>query len=188
MSQMDRYEWMETPYVGAAHGLLGIFFAILQFTERVRPGGDIHAEVVAGLDWILDLEENGGWPSVVGELECLVHWWILDLEGNGGWPSVVGELECLVHWCHGSAGAALVFIKAYSVLGDRKYLLAAERAAQAVWEKGLLKRGPGLCHGTSGSGYALLALFRVTCDAKWYARACHLADWLMNSDEAASVS
>ena len=58
MSRMDRYEWMENTYGGAAHGRLGTFFAILQFTERVQPGSDIHVEVAAGLDWILDLEEN----------------------------------------------------------------------------------------------------------------------------------
>ena len=43
-------------------------------------------------------------------------------------------------------------------------LQAAERAGDVVWSSGLLKKGPGLCHGVSGNGYALLALYRCTGD------------------------
>ncbi len=34
-------------------------------------------------------------------------------------------------------------------------------AAQAVWERGLLCKGLGLCHGVSGNAYALLAAGRA---------------------------
>jgi hypothetical protein len=42
------------------------------------------------------------------------------------------------------------------------FLAAARRAGEVVWERGLLKKGPGLCHGVAGNGYALLALYKAT--------------------------
>lgn len=44
---------------------------------------------------------------------------------------------------------------------DPSYLAVAERAAQLVWERGLLRKGWGLCHGISGNAYALLYLWRM---------------------------
>jgi hypothetical protein len=48
------------------------------------------------------------------------------------------------------------------VLGDQAYLSAAERAGELVWQRGLLKKGPGLCHGVSGNAYALARLYKTT--------------------------
>jgi hypothetical protein len=42
------------------------------------------------------------------------------------------------------------------------FLAAARRAGEVVWARGLLKKGPGLCHGVAGNGYALLALYKAT--------------------------
>lgn len=33
-----------------------------------------------------------------------------------------------------------------------------------IWHRGLLRKGPGLCHGVSGNGYAFLLLYRLTHD------------------------
>ena len=44
-------------------------------------------------------------------------------------------------------------------------------AGNAVWKAGPLGKGYGLCHGTAGNGYALLALLRRTGDPVWLARA-----------------
>lgn len=55
--------------------------------------------------------------------------------------------------------------------GDVRYSQAARRAGEAVWEKGLLTKGAGLCHGISGNAYAFLALYRATCDPTWLNRA-----------------
>ncbi|CAM9854296.1 unnamed protein product [Chrysoparadoxa australica] len=41
------------------------------------------------------------------------------------------------------------------------YAKLAEAAGEAVWKFGLLKKGPGLCHGVSGNAYALLFLYKV---------------------------
>ena len=43
-----------------------------------------------------------------------------------------------------------------------KYLMAAKKAGEVTWQRGLLKKGPGLCHGVSGNGYAFLHLYQVS--------------------------
>ena len=45
---------------------------------------------------------------------------------------------------------------------DRKYLRAARDFADVVWDRGLLRKGYGLCHGVAGNGYALLAMYQAT--------------------------
>jgi hypothetical protein len=44
-------------------------------------------------------------------------------------------------------------------------------AGETVWRAGPLTKGPGLCHGTAGNGYALLKLHRRSGDARWLERA-----------------
>jgi hypothetical protein len=40
-----------------------------------------------------------------------------------------------------------------------------------VWEAGPIRAAPGLCHGTAGNAYALLALWKRTGDEEWLQRA-----------------
>jgi hypothetical protein len=42
---------------------------------------------------------------------------------------------------------------------------------ELTWHAGPLAKGPGLCHGTAGNGYALLKLFERTGDELWLERA-----------------
>jgi hypothetical protein len=42
---------------------------------------------------------------------------------------------------------------------------------ELTWQAGPLKKGVGLCHGTAGNAYALLALHERTGDERWLARA-----------------
>lgn len=67
-----------------------------------------------------------------------------------------------MHWCHGAPGAVQALCKAYERTGDRTLLDAAAAASDVVWQRGLLRKGPGLCHGLAGNGYAFLALHRAT--------------------------
>ena len=56
----------------------------------------------------------------------------------------------------------------------RELELARDRivaAAELTWQAGPLAKGPGLCHGTAGNGYALLAMHARTGDAKWALKA-----------------
>ncbi len=53
------------------------------------------------------------------------------------------------------------------ITGDRGYLSRAKRGAEAIWERGLLTKGCGLCHGSAGSGYALLSVYQHTGELKY---------------------
>lgn len=58
---------------------------------------------------------------------------------------------------------------------------ALYRGGMLVYERGLLRKGVGLCHGIAGSVYALLAVAEALDDhaktehGEWFLRAAHLA-------------
>jgi hypothetical protein len=54
---------------------------------------------------------------------------------------------------------------------DRKYLEAAKRCADVIWSRGILKKGYGLCHGTSGNGYCFLAMHKLMGEKLYLHRA-----------------
>jgi len=54
---------------------------------------------------------------------------------------------------------------------NHKYLDGCRALAETVWEKGLLKKGPGICHGVAGSGYVFLLMYRLTGEEKYLYRA-----------------
>jgi hypothetical protein len=73
-----------------------------------------------------------------------------------------------VQWCHGAPGIV-------STLGD---LLPADLlvgGAELTWSAGPLVKGPNLCHGTAGNGYAFLRAHRVTGEDVWLERARRFA-------------
>ncbi len=76
---------------------------------------------------------------------------------------------CL-QWCTGAPG---VVAGAWEYL-DEDLLLGA---AELVWRAGAHgdEKGHGLCHGTSGNGFALLKAFARTGDEWWLARARRFA-------------
>ncbi len=80
------------------------------------------------------------------------------------------EEDQLVHWCHGAAGVVYLFARAYIVFGGDKYLAAAVKCGECVWRKGLLKKGPGICHGISGGGYVFLTLYRSAMHVPVYVK------------------
>jgi hypothetical protein len=67
-------------------------------------------------------------------------------------------------WCHGAPG----------IVATLAHLLDEELAVaggELTWRAGPPRKGAGLCHGTAGNGYALLALLERTGDERWLARA-----------------
>lgn len=87
----------------------------------------------------------------------------------------------LIHWCHGASGAIYFFLRAYQIFNDKKYLDACKKSADLIWEKGLLRKGPGICHGITGNGYAFLMLFKITQDQRYLYRAIKFAEFLRKS-------
>ena len=71
--------------------------------------------------------------------------------------------------------------RAYKVMGDPKYLQSALKCGENVWQLGLLRKGPGICHGVAGSGYVFLLLHGLTRDRKYLYRAQKFADFIQVS-------
>ncbi|KAL8585895.1 hypothetical protein ACOMHN_019310 [Nucella lapillus] len=148
------YHWYEQCYLGAAHGMAGIFYTLLLIKDtHVSP--QIQQMVRPCLDYLLKFQQpSGNFPAVLAEPK-----------------------DHLVHWCHGAPGLASLWALAYQVYKDSRYLQAAERCGEVTWQRGLLMKGYGLCHGTAGNAYAFLALFRLTQDQRHLYRACKFAEW-----------
>ena len=68
-------------------------------------------------------------------------------------------------------GVAYLFAKAYLIDNRPQYLDTCIRSGELVWQKGLLKKGPGICHGVAGSAYVFLMLYRLTGNSKYIYRA-----------------
>ncbi|XP_018587881.1 glutathione S-transferase LANCL1 [Scleropages formosus] len=151
------YEWHQEYYVGVAHGLAGIYYFLMQ------PGFGV------GEDRLLRLVK----PSV----DYLCH---LKFP-SGNYPACIGDAhDLLVHWCHGAPGVIYMLLQAYKVFGVAQYLVDALQCGEVIWQRGLLKKGYGLCHGAAGNGYAFLALYKLTHDPKHLYRACVFAEWCMD--------
>jgi hypothetical protein len=59
-------------------------------------------------------------------------------------------------------------------------LKSCVKSAELVWNRGLLRKGPGLCHGIAGNGYVHLLMYRLTSDIKYLYRAIKFAEFLLD--------
>nr|XP_060626133.1 lanC-like protein 3 isoform X2 [Anolis sagrei ordinatus] len=143
------YSYYGTEYLGAAHGLSSILQMLLSYYEYL-PSADQEL-VWQSVDFLMDQEQNCNWPPELGGM-------------------IERENE-LVHWCHGAPGIAYMFAKAYLVSKKPQYLDSCIRCGELTWQKGLLKKGPGICHGVAGSAYVFLLLYRLTGNSKYIYRA-----------------
>ncbi|XP_056157211.1 glutathione S-transferase LANCL1 isoform X2 [Lampris incognitus] len=87
------YEWHQEQYVGAAHGLSGIYYYLMQ------PGF-----LAAGAERVPSLVK----PSVDYVCRLRLH--------SGNYPPCIGDdRDLLVHWCHGAPGVIYMLLQAYKV-------------------------------------------------------------------------
>jgi hypothetical protein len=135
-----------TRYLGPAHGAVGNVLALLQG----EPTEEVRA-IAETLERTAVVEGGlANWPPIEG----------LDLVGRNG--------EIRVQWCHGAPG---IVVAAAPYLPEELLLAGAE----LTWRAGPHGKGPGLCHGTAGNGYALLKAFERTGDERWLDRARRFA-------------
>ena len=123
-------------YSGAGHGLSSILQMLLSFPEHFSKRKDVESLIHQAVDYVLACEcSNGNYPPVPRE--------------------VSHQEDELVHWCHGAPGVVYLLAKAYLTWKDDKYLQAMRRCADLTWQKGLLRKGPGICHGVAGNASLL---------------------------------
>ncbi|XP_023494838.1 lanC-like protein 2 isoform X6 [Equus asinus] len=150
------YQWHRKQYVGAAHGMAGIYYMLMQPAAKVDQ--EILTEMVKpSIDYMRHKRfRSGNYPS-----------------------SLSNETDRLVHWCHGAPGVIHMLMQAYKVFKEEKYLKDAMECSDVIWQRGLLRKGYGICHGTSGNGYSFLSLYHLTQDRKYLYRACKFAEWCL---------
>jgi hypothetical protein len=92
-------------------------------------------------------------------------------DGFAQWPPSLEPSRSGIRtqWCHGAPGivASLAPIAPH----DEQFTELLLAGGELVWRAGPLVKGPGLCHGTAGNGYAFLKLFERTGDELWLDRA-----------------
>ncbi|XP_069067603.1 lanC-like protein 2 isoform X1 [Pleurodeles waltl] len=151
------FQWHNKQYVGAAHGLAGIYYMLMQ------PLSNLDQETLVEL--------------VKPSIDYLRH----KKFRSGNYPSSLSnESDRLVHWCHGAPGVIHVLLQAYKIFKEEKYLKDAIECSDIIWQRGLLRKGYGICHGTAGNGYAFLSLYHLTQDKKYLYRACKFAEWCLD--------
>ncbi|GLV43553.1 uncharacterized protein CBL_04095 [Carabus blaptoides fortunei] len=161
------YQYYTTEYFGAAHGLCSILQMLMCVPGYLDAYPGETKDIKASVDYLLALQtEHGNFPCASDEINVTAR----------------SEEHELVHWCHGAPGTVYLMARAYIVFGDEKYLQSCEKCAELVWIKGLLRKGPGICHGVAGNGYVFLLLYRLTNDLKYIHRAMAFAQFL-DADE-----
>ncbi|GJQ76591.1 putative lanthionine synthetase C-like protein [Trypoxylus dichotomus] len=128
------YAYYNVEYLGAGHGLCSILQYIMSVPGYLSNNPTDAKDIKASVDYLLSLQdEEGNFPTAMDELGQATN--------------------NLIHWCHGATGVAYLLAKAYLIWKEEKYLEAVKKAGELIWNKGLLKKGPGLCHGIAGNGY-----------------------------------
>ncbi|XP_073828770.1 lanC-like protein 3 homolog [Musca autumnalis] len=162
------YQYHGTEYLGAAHGLCSILHMLLDSpwfnSDPISAPSAELRDIKKSIDFYLMLQdEEGNFPVALEDLRS-------------------GREKRLVHWCHGAPGAVYLFAKAYLIFKEEKYLQSLKKAADLVWKKGFLRKGPGICHGVAGNGYVFLLLYRLTNDPKYFYRAIKFMELLSNAE------
>ncbi len=159
-----------TFYYGAAHGLFGILYVLMKAIEVTGAitDPDLLEMIKKTCEQIVKAQfPTGNFPPSFGE----------------------GSKDKLVHFCHGAPGAIPMLLQAHKMFGDEAFLTAALNAGEAVWNRGILLKGNGLCHGIAGNAYMLHALYAYTNDVRWKYR-CHMfadASWNESVQKAVKV-
>ncbi|KAK1756435.1 hypothetical protein QBC47DRAFT_186200 [Echria macrotheca] len=125
------WKWHGRRYIGAVHGDIGIV------TQLVLTTPALAAEVEPHLVRLLDMQlADGNWPSHEGS-------------GNTG--------KHLVQFCHGAPGfvVSLLSLRPHFPALQERIDEAIRKARECIWNEGLLKKEPNLCHGIFGNALTL---------------------------------
>jgi Lanthionine synthetase C-like protein len=145
--------------LGTAHGLVGN-------VQALRPSLDDERRA--------DLERDVN--ALLTELAVV--------EGDrANWPTTLlpehGDDELRLQWCWGAPGIV-------AAAGEYLETELLEAGARLTWDAGAAteEKGFGICHGTAGNGYALLAAFERTGNEEWLSRARRFAVHALHQAES----
>ncbi|KAI9218534.1 hypothetical protein BC828DRAFT_407497 [Blastocladiella britannica] len=162
-------------YLGAAHGMAGILTTLMGLPATViAPYRD---EIRAAIEFMASLD---GFPVKMNVLQGG------DIELVYGTRGPADE-EVVVQWCHGVVGLGLMWLAAWRAFGTERSMAAAAAGhengclaratacGELAWQRGIVRKHVGLCHGVAGNAYLFLGLWSATGNAVWYQRACAFA-------------
>jgi len=148
------WTWHGKVYYGGAHGTSGILLALKRL------------QVFSSDSFLQDLVYYASLPS-------------------GNFKSSAGSSrDELVQWCHGATGFVpllLAYAKDQNIPSTTStdYEQRAVAALNVIWERGLLHKGCGVCHGVAGNGYAFLSMYLHCGQAEYLTRALHFASFIV---------
>lgn len=143
--------------LGAGHGFVGNVYPVLR-GAALLDAGTIDTTLALALQTLEATAVRDG-PAIN---------WYPDLHTRTEQPGK----PPLVHDCHGAPG---VICRLAGAPRTARWDALLTGAGELVWRAGPVAKGASLCHGTAGSGMAMLKLWRRTGDALWLRRARALA-------------
>lgn len=139
-------------YLGAAHGLAGNLYPVLRGAQLLPPAlvDEFRSRSLVALQRTALRDGR------------LANWMPVH-DPSGTLPHLP-----LLQDCHGAPG---VISRLAGMKGGSEWNELLDGAGELVWAAGPLAKGPGLCHGTAGNGWAFLKLYKRTGQDLWLARA-----------------
>jgi hypothetical protein len=139
-------------YVGAGHGFAGNVSALLAAPEWLEDALAVERRALTtAQELAITVPGHANWPPLAG--------------GPGSRTGAPPRVQ----WCHGAPG--IVISLAACGRGDDAHEALLSSGGELVWQAGPIAANAGLCHGTAGNGFALLALAQRTGDERWVDRA-----------------
>ncbi|OAX82918.1 hypothetical protein ACJ72_02725 [Emergomyces africanus] len=144
------WPWHDKYYLGAIHGIAGILSILLACNPDELEDGTVNhlpiiAETISEL-CKLTIENAGNLPSSLPIRSSFRH-------------------EPYVQICHGSPGLLILLAQARNntplmrSFWEPDWDKAIRLASEQVWERGILFKGGGLCHGVAGNAWPFLLLY-----------------------------
>jgi hypothetical protein len=145
-------------FLGPVHGFAGNVFALWRGRDLLSDErrGELEERAAATLHG-LARSENG------------LAQWLPAIEP----PPPDVDRAMRTQWCHGAPG--MIGTCAGLARSDDEFTELLVAGGELTWRAGPLVKGPGLCHGTAGNGYAFLKLLDRTGDQLWLERARRFA-------------
>lgn len=103
------YQWHDSYYLGAAHGLSGILYLLLQIKEYLTES-ELNTLIKPTIDYLSTIR----WIFVESNYSIKNN--VVLRFPSGNYPSSMGrDVDKYVQWCHGAPGFVYLYSEAYKV-------------------------------------------------------------------------